>query len=389
MRIESDNVVVSLEGHITSGNAGDMDKRIMEALQAHPDRALVLDLEHLDYISSAGLRVLLAVSKRTGKPMTLRGASAEVYDVLDMTGFTSLFNVERRMREIDVTGCEIIGLGAIGTVYRIDADTIVKVYNVPNALAMIRNEQRRAKQAFLKGVPTAISYDAVKVGDRYGSVFEMVNAQTYNDWLVEHPEKADEILRQYAGIIRQVHAIEAEPGELPDCRDIYLQYIDDIGDAMPRALSERLRTLFRAMPEDLHLIHGDFHMKNMMLTEGESLLIDMDTLSVGNPVFDFAGIYVAYMAFNEHDPDNSMSFLEIPMEMCNRLWKTTLELCLDAPDAQAFDEKVKRIVIVGSVRFLYLLVVLRLGGEALRDIRIRDTVKRLETLVEATGDLSI
>ncbi len=39
---------------------------------------------------------------------------------------------------------------------------------------MIKNEQRLAKRAFVKGVPTAISYDIVKVGDKYGSVFELL-----------------------------------------------------------------------------------------------------------------------------------------------------------------------------------------------------------------------
>lgn len=339
MKIEGNNVVVYPQGRIDSTNAAGLDEMIREAERSQPDKALILDFRNVAYISSAGLRVLQAAIKRQGRPLTVREVSLEIYNILDITGFTTMLNVERRMREISVDGCEIIGVGAVGTVYRIDADTIVKVYNSPDALEMIRNEQHRAKQAFLKGVSTAISYDAVRVGDRYGSMFEMVDAKTYNDLLVGHPEDAEGILRGYAGMIRQIHAIEAGPGELPDCRDIYLQYIDAIGEYLPRALSERLRALFRAMPEDRHLIHGDLHMKNVMLSGGEPLLIDMDTLSVGNPVFDFAGIYVAYRAFSVHEPNNSAVFLGIPDEMAERIWRTILELCVEAPDAQTFEEK--------------------------------------------------
>ena len=389
MKTEGEGVVLFPEGHIDSGNAGELDRALQSAMRDHPGAPIILDLERLDYISSAGLRVLLAASRRLEAPLTLRNTSPEVYDIMEMTGFTSILNVERRLREMDVSGCEVIGRGAIGTVYRVDPDTIVKVYEVPDALEMIRNEQRRAKQAFLKGVPTAISYDAVRVGDRYGSVFEMIDAKTLNDLLIARPESAGAIIRQYARVIRQVHDIEAEPGELPDCRDIFLEYLDAIGAALPPKLAGRLEELFRAMPADLHLIHGDFHMKNVMLSGGEPLLIDMDTLSTGNPVFDFAGIFVAYQAFNEDEPTNSEVFLGISREMCDRIWTETLEYCIGSTETPEGRARVDRIRIVGYVRFLYLLTVLKLGDKALLEIRVRHATQRLNELVAGATTLGI
>ena len=389
MKTEGEGVVLFPEGHIDSGNAGELDRALQSAMRDHPGAPIILDLERLDYISSAGLRVLLAASRRLEAPLTLRNASPEVYDIMEMTGFTSILNVERRLREMDVSGCEVIGRGAIGTVYRVDPDTIVKVYEVPDALEMVRNEQRRAKQAFLKGVPTAISYDAVRVGDRYGSVFEMIDAKTLNDLLIARPESAGAIIRQYARVIRQVHDIEAEPGELPDCRDIFLEYLDAIGAALPPKLAGRLEELFRAMPADLHLIHGDFHMKNVMLSGGEPLLIDMDTLSTGNPVFDFAGIFVAYQAFNEDEPTNSEVFLGISREMCDRIWTETLEYCIGSTETPEGRARVDRIRIVGYVRFLYLLTVLKLGDKALLEIRVRHATQRLNELVAGATTLGI
>lgn len=50
---------------------------------------------------------------------------------------------------------------------------------------------------------------------------------------------------------------------------------------MPKDRFEKLISLISAVPEDIHLMHGDYHVKNVMLQNGESLLIDMDTLCIG------------------------------------------------------------------------------------------------------------
>ena len=292
MSSEQNTVILSPEGKIDSGNAKEWEGIINSALDKQPDAALVLDCGRLDYISSAGLRVLLAASRRLSTPVTLKNVSPEVYEILDMTGFTSLMKAERRLRFVDVSDCEIIGHGATATVYRLDPDTIVKVYEIPDALNVIRKEQLRAKQAFLKGIPTAISYDAVRVGDRFGSVFELVNAKTFVDVLRAEPQRLDELVRRHAAVMHTIHSTLAGPGELPDCRKLYLEHLTEIGQAIPETLRRELETRFQAMPEDLHLIHGDIHMKNVMLCGEDALLIDMETLSTGNLVFDLADLFV-------------------------------------------------------------------------------------------------
>ena len=81
-------------------------------------------------------------------------------------------------REISLEGAEKIGEGAHGEVYRIDEETIAKVYRDSEPLEKIRKEKELSKWAFVKGIPTAISYDIVRVGDRYGVVYELLNAKS-------------------------------------------------------------------------------------------------------------------------------------------------------------------------------------------------------------------
>lgn len=382
MRIEKENdaLIAYLEGRVSLVNAPELQNELLELKRADPTRELVIDAGDLAYISSAGLRVLLQLAKEQGNSLTVRNVTPEVYEIFDITGFTSILKVKKKLRELSVEGCEIIGRGAVGTVYRIDADTIVKVYELPDSIAMIENEQKRAKQAFLKGIPTAISYDVVKVGDKYGSVFEMLKATNYNDLLRDEPDRKDEIIRDYAHFLRRVHAVEMEPGELPDARGVFRGYLDALRAYLPPDLFDRLHALFGAMPENLHAIHGDIHMKNIMLSGDEPLLIDMETLSVGDPVFDLQGLFLTYQLFGEDDPDNSMEFLGLPQTLCNDVWEKAIAYYFDDRDAAAIPEMRRKIRIVAYVRFLQILLLMGIGREDLKQIRIEHTLAHLREL---------
>ena len=107
-----------IKGKIDSTNAADFENELMAAKPSE------LDASQLEYISSAGLRVLLKLTKAVGD-VTVNNVSSEVYEIFDVTGFTEILNVKKAFREIDLTGKEILGKGGNGTVYRLDAETIV------------------------------------------------------------------------------------------------------------------------------------------------------------------------------------------------------------------------------------------------------------------------
>lgn len=386
---EESRVVAYLEGRISSANAEETQRELLTIMENHPGRTLELDAGGLEYISSAGLRVLMLLARKQNNTLTVRNVTPEVYEILEMTGFTSILNVKKKLRELSVEGCEIIGRGAVGTVYRIDEDTIVKVYEMPDSIPMIENEQKRAKQAFLKGIPTAISYDVVKVGEHYGSVFELLKATDYNDLIREAPKRKEEIVREYADFLRQIHSIEMDGEELPEAKTVFLGYLDALGSVLPEDLGLRLRGLLEAMPENLHFIHGDIHMKNVMLSGDEPLLIDMETLCVGDPVFDLQGLYVTYKAFGEDDPDNAMEFLGIPDELADYIWKRTLDFYFSDRDAASRPELEAKIRILAYVNFLYLLTVLDVGREDLMPIRIKHTLEHLRELAGRVDSLAI
>ena len=84
------DAVIEISGRLDTTTAPVLDKTIGEDISENTN--LTLDLKGLEYISSAGLRVLLSAQKRMQKrgSMKLRNASEEVMDVFEMTGFADI-----------------------------------------------------------------------------------------------------------------------------------------------------------------------------------------------------------------------------------------------------------------------------------------------------------
>ena len=385
---ENGRTVVFLEGAIHSENAEALKQELLRIAADAPGEIL-LDAENLTSISSAGLRALLALAHEKQQKVTLRNAGPEIYETLEITGFTEIMNVQRKMRKVSIDSCKKIGQGALGDVYRLTPDSIVKVFTTADSLPLVRRELARARQAFVKGLPTAIPFDIVQVGEQYGAIYELLNAESVNDCLIRDPGHTDELVRKYVQLMRQVHATEALPGELPPAAETFLEYVEELKDILPAEMAERLRELLKRMPQNLHLIHGDLQMKNVLTSGGDMLLIDLETLCTGDPVFDLQAIYMAYILFNVDEPDNSDRFLGISCERCTFLWERILAEYFQNDTPEQIREKEKRIQVLGCIRFLDRVVTHHMTLPELKEIRVRHTLEQLETLLKSVDTLTI
>lgn len=354
MKIDNGLLTVLLRERIDSSNAGAVEAEIEEVrTQAHT--AMTLDAENLQYISSAGLRVILRLRKNE-PTLTLINASSEVYDILDMTGFTEMMPVSKAFRRIMVDGCEIIGQGANGQVFRIDPDTIVKVYRDPDSLPDIKRERELARRAFVLGIPTAIPYDVVKVGQGYGSVFELLNAKSFAQLIRSEPEHLEDYIELSVNLLKRIHSTEVRSGEMPDMREVAIGWARFLVDYLPEGDGEKLVRLVEEIPTDYHMMHGDYHQKNIMMQNGEALLIDMDTLCYGNPVFELASMFNAYVGFSSLDPTAVERFLGLTAETARRIWRRSLELYVGTTDAGRLDEVERKAKLLGYTRLMRRLI---------------------------------
>ena len=350
VKAENDTLTVALKGRIDSTNAAQAEKDVTAAVGGHTG-AIVLDAAELEYISSAGLRVILRLKKANGN-LKIVNCSPDVYEIFDMTGFTEMMDIAKAYRKLSVEGCEVIGEGANGKVYRIDADTIVKVYKNHDALAEIHNERELARKAFVMGVPTAIPYDVVQVGDLYGSVFELLNAKSFAKLMIAEPENTEKFAKESVEILKTIHATILKPGELPDKKAEAIVWAEYCRDHLPQEIGDKLVRMMKEIPDTLNMLHGDYHIKNIMRQNGENLLIDMDTLSMGHPIFEFAAIYLAYVGFSCIDHNNVKAFLGIPYEQANLFWNATLRYYFPDADDAARKEIETKAAIIGYARLL-------------------------------------
>ena len=293
---ENNTLTLSLEGRIDSNNAPDVEKSLLASAEQHPDSEITLDAQNLQYISSAGLRVLMKLRKRSGKKLPVLNVSQEVYDIFEVTGFTELFDVRKRIREISVEGCEFVGSGGYGKVYRLDPETIVKLYNPGISLEFVQQERNTSQKAFLMGVPTAISYDVVKCGQSYGVVYEMLNAQTTAQLIRKNPERIPEISGKSAELLKSLHKIvPPENSGLPDRKQGLLDMFAKFSELFTPAEREKVISTVNSIPDRNTFLHGDFNAKNIMVKDGEFQLIDIGDAAIGHPVFDVIGLMLVYI----------------------------------------------------------------------------------------------
>lgn len=343
--------VIRLNGHIDSANAPEAGKAIDDIIAREGCAAVVVDAKDLEYISSAGLRVILKLLKNK-QLIRIVNCSTDVYEIFEMTGFTEMAEIERVYREISVEGCDIIGQGANGTVYRISPDTIVKVYHDEDALDDIRNDRESAKKAFVLGMPTAIPFDVVRVGDHYGAVYELLNAKAVKDLILENPDDIDDEVRIMVDLLKKIHAIKVEKGVFPSALEKAIGYVEFLKDYIPADTYEKLDKMIREVPDDDHLLHGDFHIKNVMLQNDEALMIDLDKLRIGNTLFEFGPIFNAYVGFSKADPANAHEFFGITSEQARHIWEQTVRCYFEGCSEEKIQDIMQKAMIYGYVRII-------------------------------------
>ena len=333
--LDGDRQVIHLSGKMDVTNSAGVQEKIEEIHAIHPDKILSLDLAGLCYISSIGLRAFLNLGKKISD-ISFVEVSPEVYEILEETGFTSIFPTERMMRRISVEGCTKLSEGANGEIYRLDADTMVKAYREGFTLSEIQNELAAAKKVFRLGIPTAISYDIVRLpGERLGAVYEMLHARTLSQLITEHPERIEDYARQFAGLLGTIHSASAEDGGMGgsiglQCRDEMMRRLGIIRPHIPCACGDKIGSMLAALPDDSHLVHGDCHAKNIMAGgDGDLYLIDMDSLGMGQPIFEFAALYTTYKAYTHEklnpDWERNRMITGLSQRDADRLWDLLLK----------------------------------------------------------------
>ena len=383
-RIDKDILYIALEGRIDASNAAQAEEKIFSIKNENPGKHTVVDADNLEYISSAGLRVILKLRKEEPK-LAIINVAPDVYEVFDMTGFTDMVTVEKAYQRMSVEGCEFIAKGANGAVYRYDDETILKTYFAKDALPEIKQERENARRAFVLGINTAIPYGIVRVGDGYGTVTELLNAVSVTKLIRNNPDDLSEAVKYYVDLLKSIHAVEVEDGEVPDMKETALDWADFVAAHIPEEQGKKLRALIEAVPKQNTLMHGDYHTNNIMVQNGEPLLIDMDPLCVGHPVFELGSMFNAFLGFSELNHDDILRFMGYTRETSEKFWNMALKKYLGTEDEAVCQSVAEKAMVIGYTRMLRRAI--RRPDEADSPAKIARCKEMLAILLEKTDSL--
>ncbi len=92
MTTEDGMLLVMLDGRLDTDSAPAFEEAVLESLSGI--RTVTLDMNGVDYVSSAGLRVLLKLQKQMKGALRVVHVSEPIMDILEVTGFSDLLTIE-------------------------------------------------------------------------------------------------------------------------------------------------------------------------------------------------------------------------------------------------------------------------------------------------------
>ncbi len=293
----------------------------------------------------------------------------------------------QKFLDVSVENCQLIGKGAKGEVYRYDDELVIKVFNFNNTFHDVENEIALSRKAFVLGVPTAISFGIVSVGDRYGAVYELVDSDTVSRSIAKSPGQVETYARLMADLARNIHAIHVpEDQHFPPVSERLTYYIRHGVACEDAELGRRCMSLLEALPPADTLVHGDFHTGNVFIQNGEPLLIDMDRISRGHPIAELSDLYYFYVGLGEDDPATVEKFMGFPYSVALRFFDLFLKHYLRTEDEGRIAETRRKASLLSYSRLILRIRNKKDPGEADRTLldrclrRIRDLTDELDTL---------
>lgn len=302
-------------GRITADEAEKLDKELSDVM---PD---TIDASDLTYISSAGLRALLSLSRKKEEKIRVENVSPDVYGIFESTGFTKLFDISKALREVSAKGLKLLGKGYCASVYRLDSERIIKVYDAPrhaHDLGVVEKEYEISRKVFLLGLPSTISYEVVLCDGYYAGIYELVEGDTLGNTLYEKPDLMEEYTRKMAGIGRMMNSIAIDDADLGDATFILTRRRERIIPYLTEEELNNVDALIAAIPDKGMLVHGDFHIENVMVQKGELVLIDVGGMSHGHPILDLLCMYM-----KATEP----AYLETKLDFdtCKKMWEIYID----------------------------------------------------------------
>lgn len=258
----------------------------------------------------------------------------------------------KKYKEVSLEGCTLLGRGAKGDVYRYNDELIIKVFNHNNTYRDVENEIASSRRAFILGIPTAISFGIVSVGDRYGALFELMNSETLSKHISRSPSQVTYCARIMAELAHTIHGVTVDESEFSSVIQRLSVYLEGGIGYEDEELAQKCRAILAAHPQCNSVLHGDFHTGNVFLQNDEPLLIDMDRVSRGHPLAEIADIHYFYITLGEDDPSVVEKFMGFSYDTAGTFFDQFLRNYLQTDDEEKITVVREKAALLCNMRLI-------------------------------------
>ena len=199
------------------------------------------------------------------------------------------------MREVSVEGLRQIGQGVSGVIYRYDDDKVLKIFRDNYDLAQVERAYNIARFVSESDVPTPKVYEMVQSGNNFGIISEFIDASPLQISIYSGQTGRKDAGYRMGKLLRKVHALKSADF-VPPMRQMIGEIYDRCSPYITEDVKGEFLDFIDSFPGKGYVLHGDFHENNIMVRNDEFILLDLDSLCIGSPLFEFQQSFTVYRA---------------------------------------------------------------------------------------------
>ncbi len=240
--------------------------------------------------------------------------------MLDITALQE--QIGQPVPEVDLSDGIEIGRGQCAQIIKISDDRVVKLYYESMTQEEILEEYVKTNEAQDLGLHSPKCFGMVSCKGRPGLLLELIKGGSIQDVLLVHPELAREYGRKMAEELKLIHSKTPDQKEFPPIDAFYLDCAEKCcrDGWITEEEKQKIIKFIQAVPSGNSFLHGDYHMLNLMVHEGEVRLIDLGDCKSGHPVYDLLITNLYHHMLPKYHPDVFGILFKITREDSLSLW---------------------------------------------------------------------